>query len=229
MWFHPASKNRSEWLRGLDSNQDNQLQRLACYRLHYPGIVREMRGLLGAVRLKRNKYSRQVGVRKSRGPVKQSASHPAAGITCLASRVLGNPHRLEMRQRARCIGLLSRLIRPLLSAGSRRGIAAFCVARRHREGMGMRFRGTALLVSAILLHAGTAKAQVAGGGFTMSLDAGSSLITGHPYSAVSETKVTGPREKGRTGKSAETRSYRNSGGQLRYEMFALGADLSKNA
>ncbi len=28
---------RSEWLRGLDSNQDNQLQRLACYQLHYPG------------------------------------------------------------------------------------------------------------------------------------------------------------------------------------------------
>ena len=109
------------------------------------------------------------------------------------------------------------------------GIAAFCVVRRHREGMGMRYRSTALLVSAILLHAGAAKAQVAGGGFTMSLDAGSSLITGHPYSAVSETKVTGPREKGRTGKSAETRSYRNSGGQLRYEMFALGADLSKNA
>src|SRR5271169_4683688 len=27
------------WLRGLDSNQDNQLQRLACYQLHYPGIV----------------------------------------------------------------------------------------------------------------------------------------------------------------------------------------------
>ncbi len=26
------------WLRGLDSNQDNQLQRLACYQLHYPGI-----------------------------------------------------------------------------------------------------------------------------------------------------------------------------------------------
>ena len=27
----------NEWLRGLDSNQDNQLQRLACYQLHYPG------------------------------------------------------------------------------------------------------------------------------------------------------------------------------------------------
>ncbi len=26
-----------KWLRGLDSNQDNQLQRLACYQLHYPG------------------------------------------------------------------------------------------------------------------------------------------------------------------------------------------------
>ena len=26
-----------DWLRGLDSNQDNQLQRLACYQLHYPG------------------------------------------------------------------------------------------------------------------------------------------------------------------------------------------------
>ena len=25
------------WLRGLDSNQDIQLQRLACYRLHHPG------------------------------------------------------------------------------------------------------------------------------------------------------------------------------------------------
>jgi hypothetical protein len=34
--FHAAMKN---WLRGLDSNQDNQLQRLACYQLHYPGIV----------------------------------------------------------------------------------------------------------------------------------------------------------------------------------------------
>ena len=32
---------RRKWLRGLDSNQDNQLQRLACYQLHYPGLVRE--------------------------------------------------------------------------------------------------------------------------------------------------------------------------------------------
>jgi hypothetical protein len=32
-------RNREkEWLRGLDSNQDNQLQRLACYQLHYPGM-----------------------------------------------------------------------------------------------------------------------------------------------------------------------------------------------
>jgi hypothetical protein len=30
------------WLRGLDSNQDNQLQRLACYQLHYPGFVFEI-------------------------------------------------------------------------------------------------------------------------------------------------------------------------------------------
>src|ERR1700726_3163107 len=33
-----GSQNRKKWLRGLDSNQDNQLQRLACYQLHYPGI-----------------------------------------------------------------------------------------------------------------------------------------------------------------------------------------------
>src|SRR6185436_1818617 len=33
----PAQK--SGWLRGLDSNQDNQLQRLACYQLHYPGVA----------------------------------------------------------------------------------------------------------------------------------------------------------------------------------------------
>jgi hypothetical protein len=25
------------WLRGLDSNQDNQIQSLVCYQLHYPG------------------------------------------------------------------------------------------------------------------------------------------------------------------------------------------------
>jgi hypothetical protein len=30
-----------KWLRGLDSNQDNQLQRLACYQLHYPGVAQE--------------------------------------------------------------------------------------------------------------------------------------------------------------------------------------------
>ena len=29
--------NRGIWLRGLDSNQDNQIQSLVCYRLHYPG------------------------------------------------------------------------------------------------------------------------------------------------------------------------------------------------
>jgi hypothetical protein len=29
---------QESWLRGLDSNQDNQLQRLACYQLHYPGM-----------------------------------------------------------------------------------------------------------------------------------------------------------------------------------------------
>jgi hypothetical protein len=39
--FRPGSQNREEWLRGLDSNQDNQLQRLACYQLHYPGLARE--------------------------------------------------------------------------------------------------------------------------------------------------------------------------------------------
>jgi hypothetical protein len=38
--FHAAMKN---WLRGLDSNQDNQLQRLACYQLHYPGSGEKLR------------------------------------------------------------------------------------------------------------------------------------------------------------------------------------------
>jgi hypothetical protein len=33
---------RGKWLRGLDSNQDNQLQRLACYQLHYPGLAQEI-------------------------------------------------------------------------------------------------------------------------------------------------------------------------------------------
>src|SRR3984957_20389666 len=34
----PVGQHATEWLRGLDSNQDNQLQRLACYQLHYLGI-----------------------------------------------------------------------------------------------------------------------------------------------------------------------------------------------
>ena len=38
-------QNRKDWLRGLDSNQDNQLQRLACYRLHYPGIAKEQEAI----------------------------------------------------------------------------------------------------------------------------------------------------------------------------------------
>lgn len=33
----PQTRYGKNWLRGLDSNQDNQLQRLACYQLHYPG------------------------------------------------------------------------------------------------------------------------------------------------------------------------------------------------
>ena len=37
--FIEVAANAKGWLRGLDSNQDNQLQRLACYQLHYPGIV----------------------------------------------------------------------------------------------------------------------------------------------------------------------------------------------
>ena len=35
--FMVGGRSQKVWLRGLDSNQDNQLQRLACYQLHYPG------------------------------------------------------------------------------------------------------------------------------------------------------------------------------------------------
>src|SRR5437879_8717204 len=34
-----GSQNRKEWLRGLDSNQDNQIQSLVCCQLHHPGVV----------------------------------------------------------------------------------------------------------------------------------------------------------------------------------------------
>ena len=30
---------RKDWLRGLDSNQDNQIQSLVCCQLHHPGVV----------------------------------------------------------------------------------------------------------------------------------------------------------------------------------------------
>ena len=36
-FFTGNCRARGKWLRGLDSNQDIQLQRLACYRLHHPG------------------------------------------------------------------------------------------------------------------------------------------------------------------------------------------------
>jgi hypothetical protein len=37
--FYPGSQKGKEWLRGLDSNQDNQIQSLVCYRLHHPGTA----------------------------------------------------------------------------------------------------------------------------------------------------------------------------------------------
>jgi hypothetical protein len=40
---------RKIWLRGLDSNQDNQLQRLACYQLHYPGMGKKSVADLGSI------------------------------------------------------------------------------------------------------------------------------------------------------------------------------------
>ncbi len=42
--FHPSSQKRIKWLRGMDSNHDNQLQRLVSYQLDDPGIV--VKGLL---------------------------------------------------------------------------------------------------------------------------------------------------------------------------------------
>jgi hypothetical protein len=37
--FHPSSQNRKDWLRGLDSNQNSQIQSLMCCQLHHPGAV----------------------------------------------------------------------------------------------------------------------------------------------------------------------------------------------
>ena len=33
-----APPSAKEWLRGLDSNQDNQIQSLVCCQLHHPGV-----------------------------------------------------------------------------------------------------------------------------------------------------------------------------------------------
>jgi chromosome segregation ATPase len=35
--FHPGSQKRKDWLRGLDSNQDSQIQSLESYQLDDPG------------------------------------------------------------------------------------------------------------------------------------------------------------------------------------------------
>jgi hypothetical protein len=42
---------RKEWLRGLDSNQDSQLQRLMSYQLDDPGVVGSLSSLLDTSRL----------------------------------------------------------------------------------------------------------------------------------------------------------------------------------
>jgi chromosome segregation ATPase len=54
--FLSGSQNRKEWLRGLDSNQDNQLQRLACYQLHYPGIGKKSVADLALICYSRTPY-----------------------------------------------------------------------------------------------------------------------------------------------------------------------------
>jgi hypothetical protein len=48
---------RQEWLRGLDSNQDNQLQRLACYQLHYPGLAQESLAEIDGIVVERTWFS----------------------------------------------------------------------------------------------------------------------------------------------------------------------------
>jgi len=95
----------------------------------------------------------------------------------------------------------------------------------------MRFRGIVLVVSAIFLHAAASAAEGGGGGFSLSLDAGASPVMGHPYSAVSETRIIAPRgmdPNGGAAKSVETRSYRDSRGRIRYEIYAVGATASHN-
>jgi hypothetical protein len=45
---------REVWLRGLDSNQDNQIQSLVCYQLHYPGVVLKLKQLAAALTARRD-------------------------------------------------------------------------------------------------------------------------------------------------------------------------------
>jgi chromosome segregation ATPase len=63
--FLPGSQNRKEWLRGLDSNQDNQLQRLACYQLHYPGIGKKSVADLALICYSRTPYIFRSRLKKS--------------------------------------------------------------------------------------------------------------------------------------------------------------------
>ena len=99
-----------KWLRGLDSNQDNQLQRLACYQLHYPGKEKtfyfsiaghrqkssRLEGLSTRVRVRCLPRSRQfVSLLKPCGICGDSTAErcPSGLRSTLGKRVLGKLNR----------------------------------------------------------------------------------------------------------------------------------------
>src|SRR5712691_5134763 len=52
----PTVDLKKDWLRGLDSNQDNQIQSLVCCQLHHPGVV-ESKYFTGVLRSLQPKLS----------------------------------------------------------------------------------------------------------------------------------------------------------------------------
>ncbi len=67
--FQSGSQKRKDWLRGLDSNQDSQIQSLECCQLHHPGvaptsladILAKRPGVVPSARTVASRFARKAG------------------------------------------------------------------------------------------------------------------------------------------------------------------------
>src|SRR5207244_4568903 len=101
------SENK-EWLRGLDSNQDNQIQSLVCCQLHHPGVV-ESKYFTGVLRSLQPKLSLNLCDSRAERPLRGENDWAGIGYTIAKYKAATGPecrrlHKPIQRSEERRVG-----------------------------------------------------------------------------------------------------------------------------